>query len=59
MVKSLKDGNWLSDRHIELAQELLRNKFSHIDGLQSPLLAQNNGFIAVQAEGNHKFVHLL
>lgn len=28
--------------HIVLAQEVLRNQFTHVDGLQLPLLSQND-----------------
>ena len=38
MVKTLKSGEWLTDEHIVLAQEVLRNQFPHVDGLQLPLL---------------------
>ena len=36
---------------MELAQDLLKNQFPHIDGLQSTLLCQNDGFIPVATEG--------
>ena len=53
MEKTLKNGEWLSDDHIELAQEVLKKQFPHVDGLQSPLLAQNDGFVPVEGEGNY------
>ena len=56
MEKTLKSGGWLSDEHIELAQEVLKNQFPHVDGLQSQLLAQSDGFIPVQGEGNYCIV---
>ena len=51
MTKTLQNGDWLTDDHIRLAQNLLRNQFPGIDDLQSPLLSQNDGFVPVQAEG--------
>ena len=50
MAKSVKNGVWLSDDHIQLAQEVLKKQFPHLDGLQSTLLCQNDGFIPVQSE---------
>ena len=44
-------GRELTDEHISLAHNILKKQFPHIDGLQSPLLAQTNGFIPVQHEG--------
>lgn len=52
MEKTLKSGEWLSDEHNELAQEVLKNHFPQVDGLLSPLLTQNDGFVPVQGEGN-------
>ena len=51
MARDLKNGDWLGDDHVYLAQELIRKQFPHIDGLQSTLLCQNDGFIPIQAEG--------
>ena len=51
MIRNLKNGGWLDDQHIQLAQELLREQFPTIDGLQSSLLGQTDGFIPVQTEG--------
>ena len=51
MQKSLKGGDWLSDEHIVLAQAVLFNQFPHVDGFQTPLLSQNDGFIPVQDAG--------
>ena len=56
MEKTLKSGGWLTTDHIELAQEVMKKQFSHIHGLQSPLLAQNDGFIPVQGEGNYMYL---
>ena len=61
MKEILRNGEWLTDDHISLSQELLRSQFPHIDGLQSPLLAENGGFSPVHNEaiqihhiiGNH------
>ena len=59
MEKTLKGSGRLSDEHIDLAQEILKDQFPHIDGFQSPLLAQNHGFIPVPGEGKHFFVNYL
>ena len=50
MKDILNNGEWLTDEHVVLSQELLRNQFPHIDGLQSPLLAENDGFSPVANE---------
>ena len=55
MERTLKNGGWLSDEHIELAQEILKDQFPHIDGFQVPLLSENDGFVAVQGEGKYFF----
>ena len=44
MKDILKSGEWLTDEHIMLSQELLRSQFPQIGGFQSPLLAENDGF---------------
>ena len=51
MAKTLKNGDWLGDDHIYLAQALLKEQFPFIDGLQSTLLCQDDGFIPIQSEG--------
>ena len=56
MEKTLKSGGWLTDEHIHLAQEILKDQFPHVDGFQSPLLAQNDGFVPVQGEGRHFYL---
>lgn len=55
MEKTLKSGGWLSDEHIKLAQEVLKDQFPHVDGFQSPLLSENNGFVVIQGEGKYFF----
>ena len=59
MAQVLKNGDWLSDDHIYLAQELLRKQFPLIDGLQSSLLCQNDGFVPIQGEGMYKYSTIL
>lgn len=44
-------GHELTDEDISLAHNILQKQFPHIDGLQSPLLSQTNGFIPIQHEG--------
>ena len=41
----------LTDEHIHLAQQLLKKQFPHLDGLQSTLLSETDGFEALQHEG--------
>ena len=55
MARALKNGGWLDDDHIYLTQELLRKQFPLIDGLQSTLLCQNDGFVPIQGEGMYKY----
>jgi len=50
MKDILNNGEWLTDEHVVLSQELLRNQFPHINGLQSPLLSENDGFSPVANE---------
>ena len=52
MASAVKNGNWFGDDHIHLAQELLRKQFPLIDGLQSTLLSQNDGFVPIHNEGS-------
>ena len=55
MARALKNGGWLDNDHIYLTQELLRKQFPLIDGLQSSLLCQNDGFVPIQGEGMYKY----
>ena len=50
MKKMIEAGDWLTDEHMSLAQEILKHQFSHIDGWQSTLLVQINGFIPSKGE---------
>ena len=50
MRNTLKTGQQLTDEHVDLAQQLLKKQFPHIDGLQTTLLVQNDGFVPVQHE---------
>jgi len=49
-LKQISDGKPLYDEHISFAEKLLKQQFPTLDGLQSPLLSQNNGFSPVQDE---------
>ena len=61
MREILKKGDMLTDEHIHLAQEMLHTQFPHLDGFQSSLLSQVDGFSPVRNEsiqihhvdGNH------
>ena len=55
MEKTLKSGGWLTDEHIHLAQEILKDQFPHVNGFQSTLLAETDGFVPVQGEGKYYF----
>lgn len=48
--ETVQKGHELTDEHISRAHTILKKQFPHIDGLQSPLLAQKDGFKAVQHE---------
>ena len=54
----IKSGNWLCNEHMYLAQAILQKQFPAIDGWQSTLLAQIDGFIPATIQihlvsGNH------
>ena len=51
MKEILVNGGQLDDQHIHLAQTLLQKQFSHLNGLQSTLLSETDGFAPVQQEG--------
>ena len=61
MKEDIQKGKWLTDEHIHLAQTLLRAQFPNINGLQCPLLSENDAFDAQPHEalqihfvaGNH------
>ena len=61
MKAVIKSGDWLTDEHMYLAQDILQKQFPHTEGWQSTLLVQTDGFIPVQSEaiqihlvsGNH------
>ena len=61
MKAVIKNGDWLSDQHMYLAQGILEKKFPLIDGWQSTLLAQIDGYAPATCEaiqihlvsGNH------
>ncbi|KAL5487221.1 hypothetical protein EMCRGX_G019798 [Ephydatia muelleri] len=50
MKKQVVGGEWLTDDHMFYAQELLRMQFPTIDGWQSTLLAQNNGYLPAKMD---------
>ena len=43
-------GKELTDEHMSFASMLLEQQFPYLDGLQSTLLAQNNGFSPVRSD---------
>ena len=50
MRKIIETGEWLTDQHMSLAQDILKGQFSHIDGWQSTLLVQIDRFIPTKGE---------
>lgn len=40
----LERNHMLNDKHVKAAHTLLKKKFPHLGGLQSPLLLQTGGF---------------
>ena len=50
MKKQIVGGDWLTDEYMFCAQELLRMQFPTMDGWQSTLLAQNNGFLPAKMD---------
>ena len=50
MKKQVVGGEWLTDDHMFYAQVLLRIQFPTIDGWQSTLLAQNNGYLPAKMD---------
>ena len=57
--KLIVGGDWLTDEHMFYAQELLRMQFPTIDGWQSTLLTQNNGFLPAMMDAIHIVADLL
>ena len=50
MRKIIETGDWLTDQHMSLAQEILKGQFSHIDGWQSTLLVQIDDSFLLKAK---------
>ncbi len=50
MRETLKSGGWLTDEHVHLAQELLQRDYPNIQGFQSTLFSQINGFTPVDSD---------
>ena len=57
MKQVLESGGWLTDEHIQLAQELLKKEYPRITGLQPSVLSQNDGFIPVQRNSESIQLH--
>ena len=57
MKKQVVAGDWLTDEHVFYAQELLRMQFPTIDGWQSTLLAQNNGFLPAKMDATQIHIY--
>ena len=60
--EQLSDGRWLNDKHINVAQLLLRKQFPHIDGWKETLLLHRKqekikqGVQIIHSRGNHWIV---
>ena len=52
-------SDWLTDEHKFYAQELLRMQFPAIDGWQSPILDQNNGFLSAKMDAIQIHIHVV
>ena len=46
-----KCGGWLSDQHLNAANQPLSKQFPHLQGLQNTLLSQNGGFTPITSDG--------
>ena len=57
MRKIFETGDWITDQHMSLPQEILKRQFSHIDEWQSALLVQIDGFIPTKGGANP--IHLV
>ena len=57
LVKEILAGDELSDDHMTYANKLLHQKFPDLDGLQSPLLSQNDGFCPVKSDCDSVQIH--
>ena len=49
--QTLERGEWLTDQHVTAAQMLLTKQFLNINGLQTPLLSQTNGWALLKPTG--------
>ena len=50
MRENIITGQWLDSDHMRLAQQILQNEHPLLDGFQSTLLSQNDGFCPVKGE---------
>ena len=50
-LSAVRNGNGLSDIHIVAAQNMMKEEFPELDGLESPLLNQVDGFTAITNSG--------
>ena len=50
-LSAVRNGNGLSDIHIVAAQNMIKEEFPELDGLESPLLNQVDGFTAITNSG--------
>lgn len=47
----LQNGKWLSDKHMQAAQNLLKKQFPEVGGLRTPLLSQGSHWKSMEGEG--------
>ena len=57
LVQEILRGKELTDEHMSFASMLLEQQFPYLDGLQSTLLAQNNGFSPVRSDCDSIQIH--
>ena len=57
LVKEILAGDELSDDHMTYANKLLQQPFPDLDGLQSRLLSQNDGFCPVKSYRDSVQIH--
>lgn len=51
----VSDNGWLNDNIIHAAENLLQSQFSHVNGLQDPILGKNQSFDIMERDHLCKF----
>ena len=50
-LSAVRNGDKLTDLHIMAAQNMIKEEFPELDGLETPLLSQVDGFTAITSSG--------